>query len=644
MISTIKDIMTSPTESEHRYAEIATQTDKIVKEDCSTQTEDDFMETTVITYPEAAAKEEFIFTEPIAFKGHLEVVMEEESEFAIVDEPVCKEFANEKEMDTQTSPTVFSEVVIIENNKLQEKEVFRAECMEVSELLDMVVDQVTNGLEMKNTESAQGYATKQSIVGDLETCYKEETGLHKDVSAEEASRKLPENTTLKMVVDCAPAVHEAGLESTDDTPVKMSAEAIVCELWFKGNTEETETVHVVPEESETEPKRTTPEFATIYKMFSTEEARDGSMLETEADHTTLRVVMTDSNGSLENLPVIHMMDNISDILHEIPEPTKTQEVSARETLNTENKHLNAERETAIDALCQQFQRFVTAEPSVEENASCLQVETLRAIHGMPLFDVYEHCAIFAGESLHDNDISPKEESVAEKILEAAIDAMSNELIMVTESSDEQSSTYKPPGVLLAGLIQSSLQDLEKVQQEDVSLDCIEPRFYLKDRICGSCISETIEATDQIPAIPEKSPQDNVNILDNEPNPEVVQVIIDKNQENVTQEILHVDQDSKIVHKYLTSTADSTSPTDEKTLDLSVNPVGEESSTPKGFTEHVVTDCGTEEIHVSADAAETKYTHVTLGDPVMEIGVHMEPHVGAQRGIGLNIGISFTLEY
>lgn len=303
-------------------------------------------------------------------------------------------------------------------------------------------------------------------------------------------------------------------------------------------------------------------------MLSTEGAGDGSMLETEAGHTSLQVVMTDSNCSLENLPGALMMENI---LHEIPGPTATQEflageilvpggqqetpvndcspleelindnatlekqvawlspskgnhpeneyaagivsvadmdmpsqiwgpvtaidkdqeiqthmlesfliepltenvtpeeediakhamadvsspmteqqeyipiihqISAMDAVNTENEHLNAELslDSAIEALRHQFECFATAEPSIEDNASCLEVveETISAKLVMPLFGEYEHIAAFAGEPLCDNDISPKEESADEMILEAAIDAMTNELIMVTESSDEPS--------------------------------------------------------------------------------------------------------------------------------------------------------------------------------------------------------------
>ena len=540
------DIISPPMELEPHYTEIATQTEKIFEEDAFTQTEDNFTE---ILYPEAATKEELYFF----VKEHLEVVMEEESEFLISDEPVSKEIATENRMDIQTSLTVFCEEVILESNELQEKVVHGAQRMEVSEELEVVVDQVTNVLEMKNTEPVQGYATKESIV-------EEGDSLSKDALAEVAPSKLPENT------DCA---------STNDIPVKMSAEAIAHKVLIGCKTEETETVHI--QESESEAKQTAPGFAT---EFSTEEAIEYSILKTEVDHSTLRVVVTDSDCSLGNLPVIHMMENISDILHAIPEPTVTQGLAGEihvpagqhktpikesipievvihenveteilvdwnnpsegnnpeeETLaemsvvdidvpsqiwepfvrddkdqefqtqpesflkrpltesitikgrefakhglpdksfpmteqeeytpgiyafNTNNQRLNAEvvPESAIYSLIQYF-----AEPSVEDNASCLQVveETISATHVMPLFWDNKHSAIFNGDPLLDNDISPKEESVAEKVLEAAIDAMSNELIIVTESSDEQSSTNEPPNVLLAGLIGST--HIDKVQ-------------------------------------------------------------------------------------------------------------------------------------------------------------------------------------
>ncbi|CAL8276160.1 unnamed protein product [Boreogadus saida] len=119
-------------------------TKKIFKEDAFTQTEDNFTETALIIYPEAAAKEETHFF----VKEHLEAVMEEESEFLIISEPVSKETANEKRMDSKTNQILFSEVVIVESNGLQEKEVHGVESMdvsvehEVSEIkTNMVVDQ-----------------------------------------------------------------------------------------------------------------------------------------------------------------------------------------------------------------------------------------------------------------------------------------------------------------------------------------------------------------------------------------------------------------------------------------------------------------------------------------------------------------------
>ena len=53
-----------------------------------------------------------------------------------------------------------------------------------------------------------------------------------------------------------------------------------------------------------------------------------------------------------------------------------------------------------------------------------------------------------------------------------------------------------------------------------------------------------------------------------------------------------------------------SPTDEKTLEPSANPVGEESQIPKWITAHAVNDM--EEINISTDAAETKKHFCSFG--------------------------------
>ena len=55
--------------------------------------------------------------------------------------------------------------------------------------------------------------------------------------------------------------------------------------------------------------------------------------------------------------------------------------------------------------------------------------------------------------------------------------------------------------------------------------------------------------------------------------------------------------------------------------------------PKGSVDHAVNDF--EEINICTDAAETKYTFVPLGDPVMETGVDMELQEGAHWAIDLN---------
>ena len=100
-------------------------------------------------------------------------------------------------------------------------------------------------------------------------------------------------------------------------------------------------------------------------------------------------------------------------------------------------------------------------------------------------------------------------------------------------------------------------------------------------------------------------------------------MIYRNQENATQKMSRVIEDS----------ADLMSPTDDKTLEPRANRVGEESPMPKGITEHAVNDI--EEINISTDAAKTKYTFVPLGDPVMEMGVNMEPQEGAHKAVELN---------
>ena len=87
-------------------------------------------------------------------------------------------------------------------------------------------------------------------------------------------------------------------------------------------------------------------------------------------------------------------------------------------------------------------------------------------------------------------------------------------------------------------MESSLQDLEKVQLEDTSpedllMDCIEQRLNLKD-------TKMTEAADQFPEIPKQCSQDTVNIFVDEQ----LQVMINGYQENVTQEISNVDEDSK----------------------------------------------------------------------------------------------------
>ncbi|XP_071398005.1 fap1 adhesin-like [Centroberyx affinis] len=481
---TTMDIIKQPEESEppHHQAEMATQTDEKTEADISTQTEseckDDDDATTNNETP-GTVTEELALMETATTEEH----SEQESAAIIADEPV-EEIANEVVTDSQPTEVIIDEVVTRENNEMDENVVYRAEWVEITE---EIVVSLINGVEESITtpEEAEPEITtgpestpKESIIED-EIITEEENKVVEDAAVEESSSLPEEITILEVGADSV----EADLESTDNAAVNMSLDPRADEVITEDN------------------DKVTGDVSVDVVLIETTEAQP----EPEPNPITPEAEVGDSVNSLEEELDTMVMEAVSEVVSEEPEPTPaTQEVPAEEISVTPD-------ELEIPMKTESTHEEVTIDDAVTE-------ENMEDIEDMPVSDQEVTVDEPSGDCAN-----PSEE---EPITEVVIEAPSEELEPATTEETPEDS-FSPPDGQEMQVEEENVEVAEEVIADEgpeaanePAEVCAEGEGVPEEEMTNEVMLEAvIEALSQEfepnPVTPEEPAEDNASPLEEE---------------------------------------------------------------------------------------------------------------------------------